>query len=35
VIEQGYGKTHKHQCLKALALFNLPDTMRELPLDDD
>jgi uncharacterized protein (DUF58 family) len=35
VVEQGYGKTHKHQCLKALALFNQPDTAREFPLDDD
>jgi len=35
MIEQGYGKVHKHQCLKALALFNQPDTAREFPLDDD
>jgi len=35
VIEQGYGKVHKHQCLKALALFNQSDTAREFPLDGD
>ena len=35
LIEQGYGKVHKHQCLKALALFNQPDTAREFPLDGD
>ena len=33
VIEQSFGSAHKADCLQALALFNLADTERELPLE--
>ncbi|HUV22516.1 MAG TPA: DUF58 domain-containing protein [Gammaproteobacteria bacterium] len=35
VIEQSYGSAHRNACLKAIAVFNQPDTEGVLPLASD